>query len=265
MCYLTVGIDESGCDHLRKTMSLRENREDAANGPLDSKGTVITVATIKGGSGKSTLVAGLASVWSALGKRVALIDADPNGTLSRWCSRPNNLAELEISAGVDEYSMIPEINRLAVNHDYVLVDCAGFASQSMVFALGASKAVLIPVMADEANVYEAIRTQRLAENAAAMSGKHPLIFGVLNRIKRALVTEHSREQLHNLGLPLLAAAIGDRAIFQEASFHGSSPVHLMPSSVAASELRAVANEIEDILKRSGLPVENTALENHESN
>ena len=223
-----------------------------ADNPMidDSSGrqaAVITVATIKGGSGKSTLVAGLASYWSSMGRKIALIDADPNGTLTRWCEKPNSLSSLPLSSNVDEYSMVPEINRYKAYRDFILIDCAGFASQSMIFALGASDAVLIPVMADEANIYEAVRTQRLVENAAAMAGKKPLALGVLNRVKRALVTEHSKEQLDQLGLPLLSATIGDRAIFQEASFHGSSPVELAPSSLAAMEVRAVANEVEGIV------------------
>lgn len=218
--------------------------------PTDTRAKVITVATIKGGSGKSTLVAGLASHWAVEGRRVAIIDADPNGTLSRWCEKPNRLGALPLTSNVDEYSMVPEINRYKPGKDYVIVDCAGFASQSMIFALGASDAVLIPVMADEANIYEAVRTQRLAENAATMSGRQPVVFGVLNRVKRALVTEHSKAQLDQLGLPLLSATVGDRAIFQEASFHGTSPLELSPSSVAAREIRSVAYEIENIL--SGL-------------
>lgn len=215
--------------------------------PADSRAKVITVATIKGGSGKSTLVAGLASHWAVEGRRVAIIDADPNGTLSRWCEKPNQLGALPLTSDVDEYSMVPEINRYKPSNDYVMVDCAGFASQAMIFALGASDAVLIPVMADEANIYEAVRTQRLAENAATMSGRQPVVFGVLNRVKRALVTEHSKAQLDQLGLPLLSATVGDRAIFQEASFHGTSPLELSPSSVAAREIRSVAYEIENIL------------------
>ena len=229
-------------------MSLADNDKQDSSLNARSRATVITVATIKGGSGKSTLVAGLATHWLSLGKSIALVDADPNGTLSRWCEKPNSLNTVVVSKDVDEYSMLSEINELAASHDYVLVDCAGFASQSMIFALGAANVVLIPVMADEANIYEAVRTQRLAVNAAAMSGKKAAVFGVMNRVKRARVTEHSKEQLQSLGLPLLSAVLGDRAIFQEASFHGSSPVELAPNSLAAKEVRAVANEVEDILE-----------------
>ena len=43
---------------------------------------VITLATSKGGAGKSTLARSLAAHWFALGHRPALVDADPQRSLA---------------------------------------------------------------------------------------------------------------------------------------------------------------------------------------
>jgi cellulose biosynthesis protein BcsQ len=45
---------------------------------------VITVASRKGGSGKSTLTANLAAFADKASRRCLLIDADPQGSLSLW-------------------------------------------------------------------------------------------------------------------------------------------------------------------------------------
>ena len=45
---------------------------------------VITVASRKGGSGKSTLTANLAAFADRASRRCLLIDADPQGSLSLW-------------------------------------------------------------------------------------------------------------------------------------------------------------------------------------
>src|SRR4029078_235424 len=47
---------------------------------------VITLASRKGGAGKSTLTAQLAAQAHTLGKRVLVIDADPPGSLKPWHS-----------------------------------------------------------------------------------------------------------------------------------------------------------------------------------
>ena len=56
---------------------------------------VITLASRKGGAGKSTLTAQLAAQAKAQGRRVLVIDADPQGSLKLWHSRrPDALPRL---------------------------------------------------------------------------------------------------------------------------------------------------------------------------
>jgi chromosome partitioning protein len=52
---------------------------------------VLTLVTQKGGSGKSTLAVGLAVAAMADGERVAIIEADPQGTVTKWRERRANL------------------------------------------------------------------------------------------------------------------------------------------------------------------------------
>jgi len=48
---------------------------------------VLALVTQKGGSGKSTLEVGIAVAALANGKRVAIVEADPQGTISKWKER----------------------------------------------------------------------------------------------------------------------------------------------------------------------------------
>jgi chromosome partitioning protein len=48
---------------------------------------VLALVTQKGGSGKSTLAVGIAVAAMGNGERVALVDADPQGTISKWIER----------------------------------------------------------------------------------------------------------------------------------------------------------------------------------
>lgn len=47
-------------------------------------GKVITFAQQKGGAGKTTMLAHLAASWAEAGRSVALIDLDPQKSLTRW-------------------------------------------------------------------------------------------------------------------------------------------------------------------------------------
>jgi chromosome partitioning protein len=56
---------------------------------------IITLASSKGGVGKSTTCAALAGAYAKAGERVHIVDLDNNRTVSRWLSddavRPKNL------------------------------------------------------------------------------------------------------------------------------------------------------------------------------
>ena len=83
---------------------------------------VITLASRKGGAGKSTLTAQLAAQAHAQGKRVLVIDADPQGSLKLWHSlRPDALPKLVTpERGIDRALAFAMIE----GTDYVFIDTA---------------------------------------------------------------------------------------------------------------------------------------------
>jgi chromosome partitioning protein len=218
---------------------------DAEQG-IAPRARILVAATGKGGAGKSTTIACLATYWHRAGHRVALLDADPNQTLTRWHAKGSALAAMTLRTEPAEDRIIPIVGDLADRHDLVLIDCPGFGSQANVFAVGAADLVLIPVMTDEANVFEALRMRRLVESASRLTRRSIPARTLLTRVKRSGVADHSHRQLVALDAEPLTARIADRAIFQEASFHGSSPVMLDPSGPAAREIEALAVELETL-------------------
>jgi chromosome partitioning protein len=214
----------------------------------DPIGKVLVAATAKGGAGKSTTIACLAVYWHNAGRKVALLDADPNRTLTRWHSKGNVLSKMTLRTELDEDAIIPTIRELARGSDLVLVDCAGFGNQAMVFAIGAADLVLIPSMTDEANVFEAARTCKIVESAAQLTRRAIPARTLLCRVKRSAVATHARAQLVALNTNPLTAQLTDRVLFQEATFHGASPTVLAPSSAAAAEVALLARELEWLLR-----------------
>lgn len=208
---------------------------------------VLVAATGKGGAGKSTMIACLAAFWHKAGRKVALLDADPNRTLSRWHAKGNVLSEMALKSETDEHAIIPVISELARDHEVVLVDCAGFGNQAMIFAIGAADLVVIPAMTDEANVFEAARTAKIVDSASRMTRREIPSRTLLCRVKRSAIAGHARAQLVALRTNPLDAQLNDRVLFQEATFHGSSPTALAPTSAAAQEVARLASELDGLL------------------
>ena len=63
--------------------------------------TIITVATMKGGSGKSTVASCLAVYWHINGRRPVLIDADPQRSIMRIAERDRALGGVAIVEDFD--------------------------------------------------------------------------------------------------------------------------------------------------------------------
>ena len=105
-------------------------------------GHAITFAQQKGGAGKTTVLAHLAAAWAEAGRTVAIMDLDPQQSLTRW-------AKLRADQGITlldskDYRAGGDIKAARRTHDVVLVDCPGAASSLLENAMRESDLVLAP-------------------------------------------------------------------------------------------------------------------------
>jgi len=123
---------------------------------------VITLATSKGGAGKSTLARSLGAHWLALGHRPALIDADPQRSLANRYDPIGKPGSLPIVAEPEE-RVGEVIEELCTRHTPVIVDTAGFRNRTTIGALVATDLAIIPLKPAVEDVEAAIATYDLIQ------------------------------------------------------------------------------------------------------
>ena len=145
--------------------------------------TIITIASSKGGPGKTTLTELLVGSLASDGVNVAALDADPTGGLSRWASRLYEGPPFTCHHEADEARLAHLIHRVAQEAEVVLVDTAGFGNRAATVAMTAADAVLIPMVPGEGDVTEAARTVELVAGVASAARRDIPSRVVLNRVR----------------------------------------------------------------------------------
>lgn len=185
-------------------------------------GQILTIATSKGGGGKTTLAACLAANLAAQGYRVAVVDADPNATFSDW----HSVYEGPPFACVAEARHIEVVDIAQAQADacdVVLVDTAGFGNLTAASAMGAADFVLIPCMPDRGSIREALRTAQQTDSLARAARRAILYRIVLTQWREGGLVE--RATLDELAeLPQLAHRLPFLSGFRKATFDGKVPV-----------------------------------------
>jgi chromosome partitioning protein len=207
---------------------------------------VITLATSKGGVGKSSLGRSLAAHWFSVGHKPALIDADPQRTLANRYDPKGRMGSVPVVAEPEE-RVGDTIEELGWRQAPVIVDTAGFRNRTTIGALVATDLAIIPLKPAVEDVDAAIATYDLIREineTEEREGRPIKVAMVLTMTMRGtVIARHVREQLGGAGYPLLKAEMLNRVAYPEAGIEGLSPSITDPDGAAARDIAAIAQEL----------------------
>jgi chromosome partitioning protein len=193
----------------------------------------IVLATQKGGSGKSTLAIALAVAAMGDGQRVAMIEIDPQGTISNWARRrTRSEPRIERAGGRIEI----ERTLLALKHDgatLVVIDTPATNNDLSASAIGVADMCLIPARPSSADIEASVPTLRTVRRL----GK-PFAFVLNQTPSRGYRIGEAAEALNAAGV-LALPYIVQRNDHQDALGAGFGVTELAPAGKAAEEIRAL--------------------------
>jgi chromosome partitioning protein len=228
-CYLCIEASErQGC-----TVAKRRLR-------------TLALASQKGGAGKTTLALHLAVIASQAGLRTVLVDCDPQRSAAGWWhSRQATQPELVETEPARLHELIPAAE--ADGADLLILDTRPSVERDTLDVARAASFVLIPTrpaILDLRAIGATVEVVKAAGTRAAI---------VLNACPpapragaEAALTMEARRSLEAAhGLPVVPAAITQRAALAHALIDGRAVTEFEPTGKAAAELRALWRYLEN--------------------
>ena len=203
---------------------------------------ITVIANLKGGTGKSTVTFNLAVWLQSTGRRVSVIDLDPQRTLT-------DAAALRITEGIEpsiavEAGSFPNVT-FPQDAEEIIIDVGTADLGSFKQAIMIADRVLIPVTPSQADIWSTQRFVRfLYQNT---HGNPPESITFLNRVDTNRAIRAPAEAAAALtalpGVRLMPQRLSDRAAFRDSFSEGLAVFELEPRSIAGRELKALAETL----------------------
>lgn len=214
---------------------------------------IIAIVNQKGGSGKTTTTMQLAGAIARRGKRVLVVDADPQGTATRWAASaedatPFPASVIGLSAANEKVHR--EVKKFIDDYDCILIDCPPAADSPVPqSALLIADLALVPIIPSPLDMWAAVGIRQVIVNVGDLNESLQARL-VLNQCQsKTTLAQESLEILPEFGIDLAKTQIHHRQVYRQSAVFGQT-VHDFGSKATAAieEIEKLTDEIFSILK-----------------
>ena len=207
---------------------------------------IISVCNQKGGVGKTTIVAHLATALCSQGK-VLVIDADPQGSMLDWSAQRGDEGSPFNVTGMPKPIIHREIPGLGRSYDWIIIDGPPRVGELARSAIAAADLVIIPVQPSPFDVWAAKEIVDIVREFQIPKPHLETRFLINRLIPNTTLGGEISAALAGYEIPVLSTLIKNRTEYAKAARSGLTALDTEPSGQASYDIRALTDEISAIL------------------
>jgi chromosome partitioning protein len=204
---------------------------------------IISITSLKGGVGKSTIAQNIAVCLAHNGYKVCIADADTNQSSLRWSSLRSESLPAIPAFGVPERTLAANIKQLAKDYEVVVIDGTPSIDRVSSKIILLADLLLIPMLPSGLDIWATELFLERYEDAKVEKEKDIPAYMIMNQYSDRLnFNKEVKEAVSEMGVELFESSLFSRVDYQEVIVRGLGVIEYKDEK-AKSEMLKLYDEL----------------------
>jgi chromosome partitioning protein len=215
---------------------------------------IISITSLKGGVGKSTLAQNLSVCLAHIGYKVAIVDTDTNASSVHWSGiRAEEHPKVTVFGISDSNALRKNIQNIQQDYDVIIIDGTPSLSKLVSTIILLGDIVLIPIRPSGLDLWATEKFIEKYEQAKTLKEQVKAFFVMNMYDEKININKETKDVLDELEIPTLQTTIKSRIAYVEAVVQGIG-VYEYRDKKAKEEMANLTKEVINLLTNTKVSI-----------